>query len=368
MKYVGDCVDSLGQISELYKQNGKYYRQNPQARLDVGLAPNETPLTVLSYGAGQDSACILFKIIHDEKFRKKYVSGKFIVVMADTGNEHPETYEYVKYTSKILKRKKIPFYFLTNDKGYHSPDWKDLIHQLRLHNTIIMNVGAKHLCTIRLKIDPIYRFLDEYCALELGWDKKTFVINKIVKGKKQKFTYSSYLKIPMGDRRKKAIKAYALKNGKIRVLIGFAYGEERRAKKSKANLDPVWMQNSVVKSFPLIPEKINRKKAQEIIRKLGYKVPIPSNCMICPFMSKQELLWLYRKYPEQFGEWEELEDNKIQQCKRRGVDDKKNMGALGTKKTLAQNLEFAQKKYGHMTDKELYDYKFSHGANISGGY
>lgn len=51
-------------------------------------------LTVLSYGGGQDSTALILKVIHDESFRAKYIPGDFIVVMADTGNEHKETIEY----------------------------------------------------------------------------------------------------------------------------------------------------------------------------------------------------------------------------------------------------------------------------------
>ena len=48
-------------------------------------------LTVLSFGGGQDSTTIIEKIIDDEAFRRRYVEGRLLVVMSDTGDEFPET-------------------------------------------------------------------------------------------------------------------------------------------------------------------------------------------------------------------------------------------------------------------------------------
>lgn len=41
----------------------------------------QTGLTVLSFGGGQDSTAILYKIILDPAFRSKWVYGDFIVVI-----------------------------------------------------------------------------------------------------------------------------------------------------------------------------------------------------------------------------------------------------------------------------------------------
>lgn len=42
----------------------------------------KTEVTVFSFGGGQDSFAILYKIVHGKDFRDKYVSGRLVVVMA----------------------------------------------------------------------------------------------------------------------------------------------------------------------------------------------------------------------------------------------------------------------------------------------
>ncbi len=49
-------------------------------------------LTVLAFGGGQDSTAILYRIALDKAFRSRYVKGDLLVLMSDTGNEHPHTY------------------------------------------------------------------------------------------------------------------------------------------------------------------------------------------------------------------------------------------------------------------------------------
>lgn len=58
-------------------------------------------ITLLSFGGGQDSTAILLKIIHDPSFKSSYVKGRLVVIMADTKNEHPETYEHVDLIMKL---------------------------------------------------------------------------------------------------------------------------------------------------------------------------------------------------------------------------------------------------------------------------
>src|SRR2546426_10503178 len=57
---------------------------------------------ILSYGAGVNSTALMLFLI-ENKFPLDYV------VFADTGNEMPETYAYIKKVKRDLKTKKIPF-------------------------------------------------------------------------------------------------------------------------------------------------------------------------------------------------------------------------------------------------------------------
>jgi len=57
---------------------------------------------VLSYGGGINSTALIIHIVKN-KLPLDYV------IFSDTGDEMPETYEYVEYMAKYLKRHKIPF-------------------------------------------------------------------------------------------------------------------------------------------------------------------------------------------------------------------------------------------------------------------
>lgn len=80
-----------------------------------------------------------------------------------------------------------------------------------------------------------------------------------------------------------------------------------------------------------------------------------------PFLSEQELVWLYRRYQADYEEWVAIEAAKLE--KHRHLGDR-NLGVWGNK-TLPEVLEQALAKYGHMTDEELDDYKFNHGCVMS---
>jgi len=295
----------------------------------------EEGLTILSYGAGQDSTTILYAIMHNPEFREKYVHGHLMVIMSDTGDEHPETYEHIKFTENLCNEHGISFTFLTKDKGFHGRTWQSLKERYRLNNCIGSKAYPKS-CTSNLKINVLYRFIDQYIGTSLG------------------IRYGS----------KQAIKEYARRYGKIRVLIGFTKGEEgRRANPEK---DQVWMRTSVERQYPLIDIGYDRGACQKYIKRLGYPVPLPSNCMICPFMSEQELLYLYKFHRADYDEWVELERNKIEAWKDK-CEPKKNFGVWGIK-LLPEVLNRAIEKYGHWTDDQLREYKMSHGHCIKSQY
>jgi hypothetical protein len=302
---------------------------------------NHNPLTVLSFGAGQDSTAILYKLIFDKSFRKEYAPGKLIVVMADTGNEHQKTDMHRKWIQTLCAKHNIPFYFITGDMGFTSPSWsKGLVGFYRAKNAIGSKAFPKT-CTDKLKITPIYNWLEQYIHEEYQTEKV---------GKK------------------KALVEYSQKYGKITMLLGIAYGEEKRASTNEESIS-VWMRQAINKVYPLIPLKMDRQACQDYIKSLSLTVPPPSNCRICPFMSLQELLYLWKTDPLQYEEWVELEMNKIVANAYQGDLTKTmnskgilvdNLGVWG-KKLLPEMLQIAIEKHGDMTTEELEEYKMSHG-------
>lgn len=285
-------------------------------------------LTVLSYGVGQDSTAILARIIKDVEFRKKYVRGHFIVVTADTVNEHDHTYEYRDYIENICKENHIPFYIL-QPEDYATGKWSGGLIEFYIKNDSVGSKAFPKTCSDNLKIKPIYKFLETYIH--------------------EKFNTNHY-------GRKKAFYEYEANYGRIRVLLGIAKGEESRASTEPTNIR--WFDQCVEKVYPLIEEGMDRQICQDVIEDLGFEIPMPSNCILCPFMSLQELLYLYRYENMWFEKWVELERNKMEKHKDKGD---KNLGVWGTRKDLNTMVEEAKAKFGHMTKEELVEYKMSHG-------
>lgn len=316
----------------------------------------KSKLTVLSFGGGQDSTCILYKFVHDPDFRDKYLEGKLIVVMSDTGNEHPHTYIHIDFIKSFCAEHSIPFFFLTADLGYHPRTWPTLQDQY-LRNSSLMTVAFPKNCTVNLKIVPFYNFLDHYIAREY-------------------FGYTAK-EPPKG---KKYLKEFARLYGKVNVILGIAHGEESRiadrsknpAKELMSELFdiaydtslPKWSLLSISKIYPLIEERMERKACQDYIRSIGLPLPFPSNCLMCPYLSKMELLWLYRNLPNEFDRWVFHEKRKLEKNKNNG---KRNLGVKG-EKYLEQVLAEALVEFGHLSDQELDHYKMSHGHCVMSSY
>lgn len=315
-------------------------------RLKLRKPDMKKQLTVLSFGAGQDSTYILYKIIRDQDYRSKYAPGDFIVVMSDTGDEHRETYQHVEFIKILCSEHGIPFYFITADMGYHPNTWQTLVGQMKLNNSL-MSMMFPRSCTDNLKIRPFYNFLNVHIANNhYGQD------------------------LPSSTRNKHWIKRFAADHGKIKVILGIAAGEEKRVKESKRakkerQLDlfkkakrkiQVWFENSIQKIYPMIDEGVDRKMAQDYIMVTPWPLPPPSNCKRCPFLTKPEILWMYRFNKADFLEWVQLEKAKINKCE--GLD--RNLGVKG-EQLLEEILQEAIAEFGHWTNEELQEYKMSHG-------
>ena len=109
----------------------KFFRSLGAVRKNPGYADEraikDSMLTVLSYGAGQDSTALLLMYIHDiDNFRDRFAPDDFIVVMSDTGKEFPETDEYREYIEDLCDDNDIEYYFLECGGKYHSPSYPSL--------------------------------------------------------------------------------------------------------------------------------------------------------------------------------------------------------------------------------------------------
>ena len=301
-------------------------------------------ITVLSYGAGQDSHTILTKLIMDPAYREQYAPGELIVVMSDTGNEHPHTYRTVRAAAQFCAKHSVPFHFIGD--RYKSDSWQGgLIGQWARGVPTVGSKAYPKTCTDKLKIQPIYKKLAELFE---------------VRG------YGPAL-------RKQSLYGYAARHGKLRVLIGIAKGEESRAKGTANNANK-WLRENVELVYPLLEQGMDRAACQTYLHSMesvtGIPAPMPSNCMFCPFNQEFDLVWLQRNHPEQLTQWMQLEADKIASDHQRpNHNPDKNFGVWGKAGvTLADNLRDGLTQYGHMSNAELHQYKFSHGHCVASGY
>jgi hypothetical protein len=293
-------------------------------------------MTILSNGGGQDTTYLIWRFAIDPDFRKRHVVEPLLIIGADTGAEHPHTYANVKAMEAFCKDHGMYYVWVTPDLGFHPRSWQSLTGQYKRNNSI-GSAAFRQTCTDNLKVKVVDNYVE------------------------------SYLKLILFDEnpppRKKAYYEYTRRYGqKIRLILGFAAKEESRTRQGNKH-DAKWKKDNVERHYPLIIEGIDRQAAIDFNEQhIPWKV-WPSNCMICFYSSDQEILWLYRFYPEVFADWVAMEQAKINKY----AGKEKNFGVYG-KITLQQKLEKAQKLYGHMTDEELNEYKFSHGHCIKSSY
>ena len=298
------------------------------------------PLTVLWVGGGQDSTDLLYQHVYNKAFNEQYVAdSQFVAIMSDTGNEYPDTYAHVQKLQGFCERNDVEFYHITPNMGYHGNTWHSLQAQYE-RNDNIMSVGFPKSCTDNLKIKVCYNFLGDYLRSQYEMD-----------GKGKRVFYQ-----------------YAEQFGKLRSLIGFAKGEESRCSQP-AQLDlfpemvkdarPVWMRKSIEHQYPLIAQRKDRAACQEYIRFVGHDVPMPSNCMMCPFQNDAELVYLERFHPIMWQYWVQREQAKIDKNAEKQAGSR-NLGVKG-EKLLPEALVQAKLRYGHYSDAELRHYKMSHG-------
>jgi hypothetical protein len=318
------------------------------------LSGMNTHLSVLSFGGGQDGTYILYKIIRNPEYRNEFAPGHLIVVMIDTGSEHKHTYEHVEFIKKLCADNDIEFYFVTSDWGFHPNTWLSLESQM-IKNNSIMSMMFPRSCTDNLKIKPFYNFLNVYIG-NIFYDQD----------------------LPSSTRDKRWINRFNDDFGKINVILGIAAGEEIRITKAskkelKANQTDlfkkikravnVWMTKCIIKTYPMVIEGIDRQGAQDYINVTPWPLPYPSNCDICPYLTKQEILWLYRFSPERWSKWVIYEINKMN--RNPGVPT--NLGVKGLK-LLPEILAEAIAEFGHWTDDQLDEYKMSHGHCVKSKY
>jgi len=320
--------------------------------------PEQLPeLCIVAHGLGQDSATMTEKMIRDPLFRARYGGKHIIFVTADTGDEHPDTDRYrIGVVEPRLRDAGFQYEFLSGDRGFHTLGWSQGLHGQWERNNTIGAASFPPSCSHSLKIAPQYMWLEAYIEEHYGYAR--------------------------GDKR--GLKDFVKRYGKVRVLIGFTRGEEKRAagaeddlqtafvfkdlkEKKKQKTTPVWMKECIERRYPLMEIGYYRADCQRYLAEVDAFTPFPSQCCSCPYKSKIDILWTARRLPERWKKWVAAERRKLDHWE--GRRDKNgvpiaNHGVKGLGSTLALVLVEAERQYGHMSDAELDAYRFTHGHFI----
>lgn len=167
------------------------------------------------------------------------------VIFADTGDEKPETYEYLKY---LIEQKGWKITIV--GKEFH---WNKNIYDYYTERKSFPNAALRD-CTGKFKIHPMRRYLRKKYGKKVHFDVHLFI----------------------------------------------DYSEIFRMKTSDVQYQTL--------HYPLIEDKIDRKGCEQIIVDNGYLMPSKSSCFFCPFNTPKQWLKLKSEHPELFDKAVALEN------------------------------------------------------------
>ena len=218
--------------------------------------------TFLSMGAGVQTTAILILV----------AQGKVqadAVIFADTGAEHPETYEYIeKYHKPLCGKLGIPF----------------ITARMHLQEK---NIHADH---------PVFAdSLEEHARL-----------NGIIPSRKLRWCTDKSKILPM----RKTVKERQA-NGQFETpataLIGISTDEKHRGIKPDGSLKQPNIKE-YRNAYPLLDLGISRNDCYRIIQEYGWPEPVKSGCYFCPFQGGKDWQDLYVRHPDLFWASESFEE------------------------------------------------------------
>jgi len=227
--------------------------------------------TCISFSGGRTSAYMLWRVLQSNHG----LPNDSIVCFANTGKEMPETLEFIKECST---RWKIPITWLEYkyDDDSHKR-FKEVTYETASRNgepfaEMIDKNGKPFLpnpvmriCTVRLKIDPVYRYLKS-----IGWDDWD-------------------------------------------NMIGIRADEQRRAAKIRAN--PSDGRSGIFRLVPLADAKVTKEIVGDFWKKQDFDLGLPNhngvtmhgNCDLCFLKPAKQIFSLIAEKPERAIWWVQME-------------------------------------------------------------
>lgn len=205
---------------------------------------------IVSYGGGVDSTGMIIWLVQNNK-------PIDYVVFSDTGNEVPETYEFIeKYMLPYFKKHQIDFVVVYpfKKRSLWARCWK----------RNVFPDTHKRWCTRDVKITPIHKF-------------------------------------------------YKKLGSQIKEYMGIGYDDIRRMKPAQ--------EDYIEKLYPLVDNKIGREECIAIITQERLPIPVKSGCFFCCYNTKERWDWLKSVHPDLYKLSEELQENSKHYPKRKLIKD-----------------------------------------------
>lgn len=188
-----------------------------------------------------------------------------MIIFADTGSEHPETYQY-RDDVMIPWLAKIGFPPITQVRRMDELKVKrreTLLDEINRTRTLPSVAYGFHKCSLKFKIEPINSRLRKTQMCLIEWAK----------------------------------------GRKVTKVIGYNVNEPRRAKptfpdKEGEQFDPY---------YPLFQWGLNREDEAQIVRESGLPIPIKSACFFCPHATDAEWKKLHDEHPDLWNECLKME-------------------------------------------------------------
>ncbi len=199
---------------------------------------------LVAFGGGTDSTAMLVEMVRRGEPRPH------AILFADTGGEHPHTYAHIETFSAWLVLKGYPAITSVHRATIAKIEGKSLsLEQDCLARKTVPSVafGFKT-CSQKFKVQPQEKWANNDVECNLAWAAGLTVTR----------------------------------------LVGFEYGEERRAREADAKY---------TNRYPLIEWKMDRDACKEAILIAGLRLPGKSSCFFCPNSKKYEIKALADTYP-----------------------------------------------------------------------
>ena len=215
-------------------------------------------MNIVSFGGGTNSAALLIGLY-------KHKIPIDLITFADTGAEHPHTYQFIEIINQWLAEHGMPQITVVQYVDRYGNRLSLETECLRSHTLPSIAYGHKR-CSQKHKIAPQEKFCNNYPPCRKVW-----------------------------SRGKKVVK-----------FIGYDAGEHYRSDKVLLRdlADPKYS-----KWYPLMEWGWDREACIRAIEEAGLPQPGKSSCFFCPSMRAEEIIDLREHYPDLFRRALALEDN-----------------------------------------------------------